>query len=156
MATRRRNTISTLVTTLQTITSGNGYQTTVANVRDYALDFESAETEGLPWLGIDATPRSTVRSELGGFYRCVWPMRLIAHVRAATSTVAFDACENLLDDIIVAINVDHTLGGNCVIFKFGGAELDASAPDRMDARGGTGTMVVHCEAIIDRQITSQV
>ncbi len=146
----KRAVLTYLQTQLATITTGNGYKTTVNTVTDVVMDWETSRQDGpFPWIGVKPARNAAqhfgfneIRSEL--------TLQIVCHVEGATDSAAYDALENLLDDIIVALGVDTTCGGECVGISYVADETDEGDPDKMDSHGGSGSMVIEYMAVLNR------
>jgi hypothetical protein len=160
--THKRQAIANMKAALVGITQANSRLTDVATVREYAMEWETSRPDGpLPWLGM-FFGRVRVEPKSFDVFDCFLPVDVVCHVTAATRTAALDTLEDLLDDIIVAVLADPRRGvntntglHNAITTKYLGEEHDASDPDGMDSRGGTGTMIVHFEIKYQRGTTAQ-
>lgn len=100
----RENIIAALDTALATITSGNGYRTTIATVEQKARDWaelvksEANATDG-GWLGI--VPQEENMVDRPGVVESTWVVDVLAHIRtaAATEAAALTAASDLGTDI---------------------------------------------------------
>lgn len=144
-----RSALANLYTVLGTISTTNSYKTDVATVRRYVLDWEDASQEGLPWVGF--SPGITTAGHLhGSCIRCVHAVSIAAHVRANTQSDAYDNLEDLIDDIIAAVELDPTRGQFAVSTMYKQHQTDEGSPDHMDHRGGTASAVVEFDIIYNR------
>jgi hypothetical protein len=128
--------LENLVTTLGTITTGNGYATSVASVSRRFLDWETGPPAvALPAIGV-------VPNECTFEYLDVCTLRGKQRVavefviQVDTQAEVWSAGDALIDDIIAAISVDRTRSGNALDTRVEQVETDAGNADFMDSRGG--------------------
>lgn len=87
----RENIVGALSTMLATITSANGYRTTIATVEDRARDWaemrksDANATDG-GWAGI--VPQEEGMVDHPGIVQSTWVIDILAHIRTATTTAA--------------------------------------------------------------------
>ena len=126
-----------LVTALEAISIGNGYATDVAAVTDRFIDWETGPQDfDLPVIGV-------VPGEATYEYLSTRTLRIRQAVsiefvyRATTQPETWSIGDALIDDIIAAISLDRTRGGNAMDTRVTSAETDSGNADVMDSRGGT-------------------
>lgn len=147
----RRAALSDLVTTLGTISVANGYATNVTEVAMRAFEWETVYAEyELPVIGVVPGRVTYDYRANGGVIIAVQAVSLEFCVAAATQAQAWDRGDALIDDIIGAIHVDPTRGGNALHTQIRSAETDAGNPDIMDSRGGTAAGIVELEITLHR------
>ena len=141
----RTSILSNLGTTLATITTGNGYNTTVVEVENEAKTWADVPDSKKPWVGyvpiaevLQFLPGNQVRVEL--------PLDVICHVKGNTNADRSTKLNNLLDDVIAALNVDTTRGSNAISTTVLSADTDEGAPGAV----GQGSMVLRIEVAFMR------
>jgi hypothetical protein len=111
VATPKRTLIlNDLVTTMQSITVANGYNSTVAKVTRAPRAWTEVAPPDRPFIAVVAGPERP--RELPGQYRVELDVLLHCLVEAATEEAKITAINNLRNDIRKAINVDQTRGAN--------------------------------------------
>jgi hypothetical protein len=141
----RTSILSNLSTTLASITTGNGYNTTVLTVENEAKTWGDVPESQKPWVGyvpvaevLQFLPGDQVRVEL--------PLDIICHVSGTTSSDRSTKLNNLLDDVIAALSVDTTRGSNAISTTVLSVDTDEGAPGAYDQ----GSMVLRVEVAFMR------
>ncbi len=141
----RTSILSNLSTALSTITTGNGYNTTVATVENEAKTWADVPDSQKPWVGY--VPIAEVMQFLpGDQVRVELPLDIICHVVGNTNADRSTKLNNLLDDVIAALNVDTTRGSNAISTTVLSADTDEGAPGAV----GQGSMVLRIEVAFMR------
>lgn len=130
----RTNLLLTIKSTLEGITSGNGYNTTVANVEPWIRSPSEVADGERPHIGFGFDPETY---ETQGFeyqwIRAKWVA--VGSVPKTASWETMSAAVNLfLDDIMAAVLADDTLGGYAVQTVC--TQSDTSESDRNWREGG--------------------
>ena len=136
----RRNILSNLVTTLQGITTGNGYKTTVTTVEALGKSWGEVKSGERPWIGV-IPQRENFEHQPFGQIKIRLTVVLIAHVSGITQSNRSDKLNDLLDDVIAVLNVETTRDNNAIATTVMSAETDEGSPDA----SGDGSMVVTVE-----------
>jgi len=138
MATPRRSLLlSDIGTTLATITTGNGYKTTVSTVEAVGKDWADVKPGQKPWIGYVPTAES-LEYLPGGVIRSTLPVTLVCHVSGTTQSDRATKLNDLLDDVIAVLAVDTTRDSNAISTTIKTVETDEGSPDAI----GDGSMVV--------------
>ena len=105
----RSRILADLKTTFESITTANGYKTDVANVEQLAKVWTQVGPAYRPWIGVSP---GIVRlgHQPGGVIRCTFRIEVIGLIAAGTPSARSDALNDLLDDILTAVQVDTTRG----------------------------------------------
>ena len=141
MGTPRRTTIlSNIGTTLATITTSNGYKTTVATVEAVAKSFGDMGSGAKPWVGY-APVRETLAYQPFNDIECTLSITMLCHIDGATQGDRATKLNNLLDDIIAALAVDTTRGSVAISTSITEVQTDEGSPDA----GGFGSMLLNVE-----------
>tara|TARA_R100000655_G_scaffold85285_1_gene124945 strand:+ start:26155 stop:26610 length:456 start_codon:yes stop_codon:yes gene_type:complete len=136
----RSSILSNLSTTLASITTGNGYNVTVVTVEPVGKAWAGVPQGLKPWIGY--VPLAEQLEYLpGDQIRCVLPIQIIVHISEATQPARQTKLNNLLDDIIAALNVDTTRGSNAISTTVLSVDTDEGSPDAMHE----GTMILSTE-----------
>tara|TARA_A100001391_G_scaffold199581_1_gene182798 strand:+ start:781 stop:1230 length:450 start_codon:yes stop_codon:yes gene_type:complete len=139
----RQNIVSNLKTTLETITTGNGYDTDVATVQILAKSWLQVPQQIRPWLGI--VPQETNYQYLpNGIIRSVLVIDIIGHVANGTAEQKRARLSGLIDDLFAALNVDTTRNGNAVMTTVVSSETDEGDPE------SDGTLVLRINVVYMR------
>jgi hypothetical protein len=133
----RRLILQDLKTTLESITVANGYKNTVKKVEAVAKGFADTVVGDKPWIGI-YPQQEMFQFEHGGMIRVVSTLLVMVHIAGATVDSRSDVLNDFLDDIIAAMNVDTTRGGNAVMTTVNSVQTDEGDPDAY----GNGSMIV--------------
>lgn len=135
--------ISNLKTTLETITTGNGYKSTLNTVQILAKSWLQVPQVIRPWLGI--VPQETRYQYLpGGLIRSIFHIDLIAHIANGSYEEKRERLSNLVDDIFAAISVDTTRNGNAISTTISETDTDEGDPE------SDGTLVVKLDVVYMR------
>ena len=148
----RNKALDNLVTTLAGITTGGGYTNTIASVSKRALDWETGPKDvTLPAIGVfplDATYEyldvCTLRVAQRVAVEFIWD--------AADQDAVWADGDSIVDDIVYAISVDRTRGGNAMDTRIESMETDSGNPDTQDHRGGTAGGIVRLVIDLHRPI----
>lgn len=153
--TPRGKALDNLVALLETI-SPPTYKTDVRTVSRNVLDWHHAPQVGqLPFIGVK--PESFQIQYLpGNHMRNVQTVSLGCHLKATRDEqVAWDRMDDLIDDIIAAVDSDMTLGGCAVSCKVQRVVTDEGDPNKMDSRGGIVSAVMTLEIVTQRNTGRQ-
>ena len=138
----RRLILQNIKTVLETITTGNGYKTTVVKVEALGKSWATVKPGEKPWLGI-VPQREAFQYQPAGLMRSALTVLVIAHVTGTTQDDRGSKLNNLLDDVIASMNLDTTRGSNAIHTTITGVETDEGAPDG----DGDGSMVVTLDVV---------
>ena len=138
----RRLILQNVSTVLNTITTGNGYKTTVTKVEALGKSWATVKPGEKPWLGI-VPQRETYNHQPGSLMRVTLSMLIIAHVTGTTQDDRASKLNDLLDDIIAAMNLDTTRNSNAIHTTLKNVETDEGAPDG----DGDGSMVASFDIV---------
>jgi len=139
----RKLIIDDIKTTLETITTGNGYKSTASTVEVMAKSWLQVNEAIRPWLGI--VPGSTKYEHLPNrLVRAIFQLHIIVHVANGTLEQKRESLNNFEDDIWAALNVDTTRGLNAVSTTIIETETDEGAPET------EGTMVITADVVFMR------
>jgi len=153
--TPRGKSLDNLIALLQSI-QPPAYKTQVRCVARKVLDWQGAPLDGpLPYIGIKPEAL-TVGYEPGRQLRNVQIVSLGCHLKAtASDEVAWQRMDDLIDDIIAAIDSDMNLGGCAVSCKVQRVVTDEGDPNRMDSHGGIISAVITLEIVTQRDTGPQ-
>jgi len=145
MATPARKLIlDNIKTTLAAILVSGGYKTTVVTVERVIRDWGDVAAALRPWIGF--MPRVEQFQFLpGGQIRVVMPVIIVGQVSGTTVDNKHSLLSNLHDDIVAALGVDPTRGGNAVNTLITQIEDDTGDPDTVDSQGRSGLLEVTAE-----------
>ena len=132
----RRSILQNIKTVLGTITTGNGYKTTITTCEALGKSWATVKPGQKPWRGV-VPQRESLKFEYSNI-RAVLTVLIIGHVSGTTQDDRATKLNNLLDDIIAAMNLDTTRGSNAISSTIRQVETDEGAPDAE----GDGSMVV--------------
>lgn len=148
----RHKALDNLVSALGNITVANGYVNTVTTVAMRAFEWETVWQEyALPVIGVLPLAAryeylaTQGRLALGGVIQATQEVAIEFGYQATSQELAWSTGDSLIDDIIGAIHVDVTRGGNALHTKLISAETDAGNPDIIDSRGGTAMGIIRVE-----------
>jgi hypothetical protein len=154
VATPSRNLIlEDIASTLAYITVAHGYATTVTTVERTVKGWDRIGIQAMPWLGLQIENETFEHHACSEEIRSVLSVAIVGHINAATQALRADAIAALQDDIIAAMNVDQTRGGNATTTLLTSAESDESDPDAIDSKGGQGTLIVRFDIVYYRTTT---
>lgn len=153
MATPPRNLITAdIAATLATITVANGYKTTVQTVDRVIKNWSEIGTEEFPWVGF-CFPREQLTERVFGMVDVRMQGVIVGHINTGTDLTRSNLLGNLQDDLIAALHVDCTRGGNAITTLLkGDSENDEGDSATMDHRGGTGSLVLRFEVFYERTV----
>jgi len=132
----RRLVLQNIKTVLETISTGNGYKTDVDTVEALGKSWATVKPGEKPWIGI-VPQRESLKFEYSNI-RVVLSVLIIGHVAGSTQDDRASKLNDLLDDIIAAVNTDTTRDNNAISTTIIAVETDEGAPDG----DGDGSMVV--------------
>lgn len=144
----RRLVLQNIKTVLETITTGNGYKTTIDTVEALGKSWATVKTGQKPWLGI-VPQRESLKFEYSNI-RVTLPVLIIGHVTGTTQDDRASKLNDLLDDVIAALNTDTTRSNNAISTTVTTVETDEGAPDG----DGDGSMVITVDVVYFRGVGS--
>jgi hypothetical protein len=127
-------------TTLATITTGNGYKTTVATVEALGKSWGDVGSGAKPWIGY-VPNQERLEYFPGGSIRAILSMTIICHINGSTQSARSTTLNNLLDDIIAVLAVDTRRGGSAICTTVTSVDTDEGSPDA----NGFGSMAINVE-----------
>lgn len=149
--------LKNLVTVMGTITAGNGYATTVATVVKSFVDWETGPPRGtLPIVAV--VPLDATYDYLSARTTACVGVRITQNVAieyvysATTQDIVWQTGDELADDIIAAVSVDRTRGGNAMDTRVVSVETDSGNVDTMDSRGGVAAGIVRLAVDLARDL----
>lgn len=145
----RQSIIADIKSTLEGITTGNGYQTDVDTVETVIRDWADHDIAGYPWIGI-MPQLQNYTYQPGAVMRVVLRILLVAHVSSTTKALAHTSLDDLHDDIIAALETDTTRGGNAVSTTIVDHQDDTADPDTVDHDGVKGTLNMNLNVVYYR------
>lgn len=150
--------LKNLVTTVGTITTGNGYSTTVATVVKSFVDWETGPPRGtLPIVAV--VPLDATYDYLAARTTACVGVRITQNVAieyvysATTQDIVWQTGDEMADDIIAAVSVDRTRGGYALDTRIASVETDAGNIDTMDSRGGVAAGIVRVVIDLARKLS---
>ena len=132
----RRLVLQNIKTVLDTISTDNSYKTDVDTVEALGKSWATVKPGEKPWIGI-VPQRESLKFEYSNI-RVTLTVLLIGHVAGTTQDDRASKLNNLLDDIIAAMNADTTRGNNAISTTITTVDTDEGAPDG----DGDGSMVI--------------
>ena len=145
--------LANVQTTLEGITTVNGYKTDVQTVERVIRHWDDVAGSTRPWIGYMSQPQRFAHHAFGSM-RVVMPLYIAAHVSGSTKTAVAAALTNLEDDIVAALSDDTTRGGNATMTHIISQQDDAGDPDTTDSQGVSGTLEVIAEVVYHRSTGS--
>ena len=139
----RKLIVDNIKTTLESITTGNGYKSDITTVQILAKSWLQVSQVIRPWLGI--VPQETNYEYLpNGIIRSVFMLHIIGHVANGTPEEKRERLNDLIDDLFAALNVDTTRNGNAVMTTVVKSETDEGDPE------SDGTLVMQIDVVFMR------
>jgi len=132
----RRLVLQNIKTVLETISTANSYKTDVDTVEALGKSWATVKPGQKPWLGI-VPQRESLSFEYSNI-RVVLTLLVIGHVAGTTQDDRASQLNDLLDDVIAALNTDTTRDNNAISTTITSVETDEGAPDG----DGDGSMVI--------------
>ena len=145
----RKNILDNVGTVLNTITTGNGYKTTLATVEAFTKGWGDMGSGAKPFVGYAPGPER-LQFLPGNQIRVRLDLIITCHISGTTQDARSVALNNLLDDLIAALNLDTTRGGHAVSTTITQAESDEGSPDA----NHEGSMLVRAEVVYFRNTSS--
>lgn len=145
----RKLILDNIGTVLNTITTGNGYKTDVTKVQALARGYADVKTGERPFLGY-VPELETVEYLPFNHIRCTLTVRIIGHVSGQSQNDRSTKLNNLIDDIIAAVNLDPTRGTNAINTKMGQFQTDEGDPDGR----GDGSVLTTLSIVYERSTSS--
>tara|TARA_R110000824_G_scaffold55027_5_gene151630 strand:+ start:10485 stop:10940 length:456 start_codon:yes stop_codon:yes gene_type:complete len=133
----RKTILDDIGTTLATITTGNGYKTTVLTVEAVGKGWGDVGAGAKPWLGY-VPNQERLEYFPGGSIKAILNLSILCHVDGSTQSARSTSLNNLLDDIIKALAVDTSRSGNAISTTLTTVSTDEGSPDA----NGFGSMVI--------------
>lgn len=145
--------LDNIKTTMAAILVAGGYKTTVVTVERVIRDWADPGAIQKPWIGF--MPRVEIFRFLpGNQIRVTMPVLIVGHISSTTVDAKHTALSNLHDDIVAALGVDPTRGGNAINTVVLQTEDDTGDPDTVDSQGRSGTVEVTAEVTYMRTYAS--
>lgn len=141
-----------LVSTLEGITQGSGFATTIQVVHKRAIDWhESRRIGALPCIGV---------LPLACPFTHISPAQMLGRqdvavefaYAASDDDEVWETGDVIVDDIIAAVLADRTRGGYAIGTEIASIETEQGNPDTMDSAGGTAAGIVRVTLIFQRQM----
>jgi len=136
-------------TVFETISIANGYKTNVALVEKVIRDWQDVGPGDRPWIGFMPQLQLFEQYSFANL-RVTLPILIAAHVMADTEALADTAITDIEDDIIAALGLDTTRGGNATFTKLVSQQDDLGDPDSTDHNGAGGTLVIIANVVYHR------
>lgn len=141
--------LDNVLTTLQTISVTNGYKTNVDAVELKYRTWVSKGEVGATVIGI--VPMDAVWTpQAFGHYRVRLNIMLACHVQASSDSERYDRLQDLIDDVVAALNVDINRGGTAICTVITAVRTDMGDPDTIDVTGGSGVAAIQFFCDYDR------
>lgn len=130
MATPSRTSILLdIKSTLEKISTGNGYKTTVATVEPYLRTWDCLGEGEKPYIGF-GFDRETYEHQSYHNMRVQVPWTVVGYLETQDNwTLASAAANNLIDDIIASVMSDDSLGSHGTQTLLMGSESNEADPD---------------------------
>lgn len=146
MASPPRNEIlDNIATLLATITTTNGYKTTVATVERVVKEWDAVGGSGvMPWLGFMAMVERKAYQP-GGYIWCTIPIVVVGHLTCSSASDRTDKLADLEDDLTRAFHLDPTRGANAVTTTLIDCGTNEGDPDINSFKGGMATLQMTLE-----------
>lgn len=148
MTTNREGIYVNIQTSLELITIGGGYNSTVALVEKKYKTFNEMDAAVLPWLGI--VPQKNITPIYEPFNQIQKKERvaIIGHVAGTTPETKLAASSDLEQDVRDALAVDPTRGGWAVdTIEAEDIDSDEAAQGKTGTLGDTSSFVVVIECL---------
>ena len=136
----RKSILDNIGTVLATITTGNGYKTTVVSVEPFAKGWGDMGAGLKPFIGF-APGSERFQYQPCGSIRVALNVALTCHISGSTQSARSTALNDLLDDIIKALSLDTSRGNNAIATTVSQVETDEGSPDSSEE----GSMLVGVE-----------
>jgi hypothetical protein len=124
----RKLILNNLQTTFETVTTGNGYKTTVDTVQALARGYFDVKTGERPFIGY-VPGIETVQYQPSNMIYCTLALSVIGHVSGTSLADRQTKLNNLIDDLIAVLNVDTTRDSNAISTTVTQFETDEGDPD---------------------------
>lgn len=148
---KRRAALDDLVTALGTITVANGYANTITTVALRAFEWETVYQDyALPVIGVVPLDVTYDYRSSDNIIIATQRVAIEFGYSAPTQQATWDTGDALVDDIIGAMHVDTTRGGNALHTQIVSAQTDSGNPDVMDSRGGTAMGIIQATITLNR------
>jgi len=125
----RTNILLDLNTTLNTISTNNGYNTDIDTVEQFVRGRDDVPSGQRPYVGFGCLEDERPEHFAFGEIRVVMPVIVMGLVNQATWTTRSAAVNNLADDIIAAVMSDPTRSNYAITTTFTGMLTDEGDPD---------------------------
>lgn len=145
----RKLILTNLQTTFEGITTGGGFKTTVTKVQALARGFADVKTGERPFIGY-VPQAEQVEYQPFNRIRCTLNVSVIGHVNGGDLSDRSTKLNNLIDDLIAALNADPTRGGNAINTKVTQFETDEGDPDGR----GDGSVLAQVQIQYERSVSS--
>jgi len=145
----RKLILNNLQTTFEGITTGNGFKTTVVKVQALARGYADVKTGERPFVGY-VPQAEQVQHQPFDQMLCTLNISVIGHVNGNSQSDRSTKLNNLIDDLIAALNADTTRGANAISTTLVQLETDEGDPD---ARGD-GSVLAQVQVKYTRTIAS--
>ena len=146
-ATRRQAILDELATKLATITTSNGYRTTVTTVERCLRAWDEIKPGQRPWIGFGPNPEApeTFAHSPSNRLDVTLPIIIAACVEAESGAARTEAASNLMNDIRKALYSDIRRGANAISTMILDVASDEIHPDTHLHDGGTAYFVSRWE-----------
>ena len=142
---RRTNILLDVKATLDTIIVANGYKTATVTVEQYVRPYEDVPQAQRPYIGFATGMEIPEHRPFGGMHWTI-PVVVVGYVYASDWTARSAAINNLVDDVIAALETDTTRGGYAISTSIKGLETNESDPDSQ----GDGYLIMDFEIAYER------
>jgi hypothetical protein len=147
---KRKLCLANLKAALDLISVANGYKTNMTTVGKQAIDWDSVHADfGLPVVCI-VPGQVRYENRSNDIMTATQTVSLEFCYAAPTQDAAWDTGDDIIDDLIAAVMVDPTRGGDALHTTVVDAQTDAGNPDLQDSRGGTAAGIMTLEIMLSR------
>lgn len=148
--------LADIKSTLESITTANGYKTATDTVEPYLRSRDEVPEGQRPYIGFGAD-QETAEHYAFGTMRVQLPFTVVGYIKDTAGdswATSSGAINDLRDDIIGAIMEDPTLGSNCTQVILLNDLTTEADPDRYNHPGDGGAVVLNFRATYYRGSTT--
>ena len=147
--TMRELILADIKSTLESISTANGYKTAVDTVEEVLRSRDDVKPGERPYIGF-GPDTETVEHTIGSEMRVTLPWTVVGYVSGADWATVSGSINDLRDDIMAAVFEDPTLGDNCTQTLLVSDLTDEGDPDRYEIPADGAAVVLNFRSIYHR------
>ena len=148
----RKLILDDIESTLKAIGTMPNAKTSPCVVQRVVKEWDTSGSHSRPWIGFRPSTSSFVYRPFGRVEVRLL-VDIVAHVSGDDDDERADNLNDILDDIVAALQVDTRRGGHAIHTTITQSETDEGDPDTIDSAGGGGSVVLRAEVFYERTVS---